>query len=134
VETSEFEKIVDELRFQWRMMWRERVDDKIRAEGIAIRDYPMLFVERGLVIVATRDYESLDFSEILQQRMPAEVSNRVFPLNPSVGGWRKFVRDFISKEKRFTKRGRAIPQEVKPRKRQQLKKGGRGWIHSTQRV
>jgi hypothetical protein len=133
VETSEYKKIVDELRTQWRIMWRERVDDKIRAEGIAIRNYPMLFVERGLVIVATRDYESLDFLEILQHHIPVEVENKVFPPNPSVGGWRKFVRDVISKEKRFTKRGRMIPTEVKSKKRQQLKKGGRGWIHSTQR-
>jgi hypothetical protein len=109
-------------------MWRERIDDKIRAEGIANRDYSKLFVERGLVIVATKDYKPLDFKEILQRHIPSEISERVIPPNPSEGGWRKFIRDYLSKPK-CTKRGRPIPQQTKPRQKQQLKKGGGGWLH-----
>lgn len=120
-------ELVDELKAQWKMLWRERIDDKVRAEGIANRDYSMLFVERGLVIVATKDYKPLNFVEILQQHIPVEVSDRVVPPHPSVGGWRRFVRDHISKRRGFTKRGRPIPGEVKLRKRQQVKKGG--WLH-----
>lgn len=129
METSEWKEFVDEVKAQWKMLWRERIDDKVRAEGIADRDYSMLFVERGLVIVATKDYKPMDFVEILHQHIPVEVSDRVIPPNPSVGGWRKFVKDYISKKKGFTKRGRPIPREVKLRKKQQLKKGGRGWLH-----
>jgi len=129
VETSEWKEFVDELKARWKMLWRERIDDKIRAEGIANRDYSKLFVERGLVIVATKDYKPLDFVEILQQHIPFEVSDRVVPPNPSVGGWRKFIRAYISKQRRFTKRGRPIPREARHKERQQLKKRGRGWLH-----
>ena len=129
METAEWKEFVDELKAQWKMLWCERIDDKVRAEGIANRDYSKLFVERGLVIVATKGYKPLDFVEILQQHLPFEVSDRVIPPHPFVGGWRKFVRDFVSKEKAFTKRGRPIPQEAKHKERRQFRKGGRGWLH-----
>lgn len=129
METSEWKEFVDELKIRWKMLWRERIDDKIRAEGIANRDYSELFVERGLVIVATKDYKPLDFVEILQKHIPVEVSDRVVPPNPSVGGWRRFIRVYISKRRRFTRRGRPIPREVRLREKQQLKKRGRGWLH-----
>ena len=127
--TSDWKEFVDEVKGQWKMLWRERIDDKVRAEGIANQDYSMLFVEQGLVVVATRDYKPLDFFEILQRHMSPEMIGAVVPPHPSVGGWRKFVRDFISKRKRFTRRGRPIPQEAKRGGKQQLKKGGRGWLH-----
>jgi hypothetical protein len=131
VETPEWKQLIDELKVEWKTMWHERIDDKIRAEGIANRDYSKLFVERGLVIVATKDYKPLDFIEILQRYIPLEISNKVIPPNPSVGGWRKFIKDYINKQRQLTKRGRPIPQEAKHRKKQQLKKGGRGWLHFT---
>lgn len=132
MEILEWKDFVAELRNEWKALWREHIDDRVRAEGIANRDYSKLFVDCGLVIVATRDYKPLDFVEILQQHIPLEASDRVIPPNPSVGGWKKFIRDFISKQKRFTKRGRPIPSEVKHKGKQQLKKGGRGWLHSRQ--
>jgi hypothetical protein len=129
VETSEWKELVAKLRNEWKALWRERINDKVRAEGIANRDYSKLFVDRGLVIVATKDYKPLDFVEILQQHTSLNVNERAIPPNPFVGGWRKFIRDFISKQKRFTKRGRPIPSEAKCKRKQQLKKGGRGWLH-----
>jgi hypothetical protein len=36
-------------------LWKERFDDKVRAEGVANRDYSSLFVEKGTVIFATRN-------------------------------------------------------------------------------
>jgi hypothetical protein len=129
VETSEWKEFVDEVKAQWKMLWRERIDDKIRAEGIANREYSELFVEQGLVVIATRDYKPPDFFEILHRHMSPEMISAVVPPHPSVGGWRKFIKGFISKPKQFTRRGRPIPQEVKRRGKQQLKKGGRGWLH-----
>lgn len=129
METSEWKKLVDELKTQWKMLWRERIDDRIKAEGIANRDYSILFVERGLVVIASRDYKPPDFFEILQRHMSPEVTSAVVPPHPSVGGWRKFIRNFINKPQQFTKRGRPIPSKPKCIKRQQLKKGGRGWLH-----
>lgn len=127
--TSEWKEFVAELKTQWKMLWRERIDDKIIAEGIANRNYSMLFVEQGLVVIATRDYKAPDFFEILQRHMTPEMINTVIPPNPSVGGWRKFIKSFISKPKQFTKRGRPIPSKLKCKEKQQLKKGGRGWLH-----
>lgn len=129
METLGWKEFADELKKQWRTLWRSRIDDRVRAEGIADKDYSLLFVERGLVVVATRSYKPLDFVEILQRHMPPEVYDHVVPPSPSVGGWGKFVRHFMSKQKRFTRRGRPIPSEPKRKKKQQCKKGGRGWLH-----
>ena len=129
METTEFKDFIEELKKQWKKLWRERFDDKIRAEGIANQDYHILFIERGLVIIATRDYKPLDFIEILQRHKPPDVGDEVIPPSSSVGGWGKFARDFISKQKRFIRRGRPVPSEPKHKGKQQHKKGGRGWLH-----
>jgi len=50
-----------------------------------------------------------------------------FPPNPSVGGWGKFIRNVLSRQKRLSKKPRPVPFE--PKEKQQLKKGGRGWLH-----
>ena len=127
--TSEKEsgQIIKKLKQQWKTLWRERIDDKLRAEGIADKDYSLLFVERGTVIVATRKYKPLDFDEILQQHLPSS-EGYVAPPNPAIGGWGKFIRNVLSKQSRFTRRMR--PEPLKPAKEfQQQKKGGRGWLH-----
>ena len=118
---------VEELRTQWKMMWRERIDDKVRAEGISDKDYSQLFVERGTVIMATRKFKPLDFYEILQQYRES-LGGEVVPPNPSIGGWGKFVRNNLNKQQHSTRRRRTAPKPVK-KERQQLKKCGRGWLH-----
>jgi len=128
VETLEWKELVDELKRQWGTMWRERIDDKVRAEGIANKDYDKLSVERGLVIVATRNFKPLSFSEVLERHKAPQIGD-VVPPNPSVGGWGKFVRNVLSKEKRFTKKVRPAPPEPERDEKQQRKKGGRGWLH-----
>ena len=122
---SETQKFIIELKREWRTLWEDRFDDRVRAEGIANQDYPRLHVERGLVITATRDFKSPDFVEILQ-------SHNVIP-NPSVGGWGKFIRDSISKKKLSVKRGRSVPFEPERVGEQQRRKGGRGWLHLSAR-
>ena len=128
MERMEWKAFVDELRVQWKMLWRDRIDDKVRAEGIAREDFSSLFVDRGTVIVATRDFKPLDFVEVLERHKPSEVPNAV-PPRPGVGGWGRFVRDFIGKQRRFTKRGRPVPSKPGRKGDQQRKKGGRGWLH-----
>ncbi len=126
---KDWKGFLDELKKEWKILWRDAIEDKVRAEGIANRDYSLLFVDRGLVINATRDFRPLDFLEILQRHKPANSGRDVIPPSPSVGGWGRFIRNVLSGQKRLTKRGRPVPSEPKWKQKQQLKKGGKGWLH-----
>jgi len=119
---------VEDVKVEWRLLWRDRIDDRVRAEGVANREYSLLFVERGTVIVATRDFKPLNFKEILVLHGVQNVERFVPPL-PSVGGWGKFARTVLNKQKRARKW--KVTESVPRRKRKslQLKKGGRGWLH-----
>jgi hypothetical protein len=126
VETPGLKEFVDELKGQWKLLWRNRIDDKVRAEGIANQDYSNLFVEQGTVIVATRDYKPPDFVEILQRHVSSD-AEKLVPPDPAVGGWGKFIRSAISKRKSVARK--RAPPEPDRKRDQQLKKGGRGWLH-----
>ena len=126
METSGLKEFVDELRNQWRVLWRDRIDDRVRAEGIANEDYSKLFVERGTIIVATRDYKPPDFVEILQRHVSSDAEKLVSP-DPAVGGWGKFMRSVLKKQRGPIRRRRPLKHDRK--KGQQPKKGGRGWLH-----
>jgi hypothetical protein len=131
VKNIEEKQTLDEFKTQWKMLWRNRIDDKVRAEGIADKEYSMLFVDQGTVIMATRKFKPLDFYEILQQHKSTIDSRDMIPLNPSTGGWGKFIKTVLAPQQR-TKKGRPLP--TKPDKHasgQQLKKSGRGWLHTT---
>jgi len=119
---------VEGLRWQWKTLWRERIDDRVKAEGIASRGFPDLFVERGTIIIATRDYKPLSFQEILEAHLQPNMAEVVNP-SPSRGGLRKFIREAKMKQGGNGKRRRPSPPKLKPSKDQQLKKGGRGWLH-----
>lgn len=120
-------EMVEELKIVWKKLWRERVDDKVRAEGIAQADYSSLFVEKGTVIHATRDYKALNFKEILEQHQIAN-AEKFIPLNPQVGGWTKFIKTNITSQ-RPQKNRRALLYCADKKEKQQPKKGGRGWLH-----
>jgi ABC-type sulfate transport system substrate-binding protein len=120
--------LVDELKIEWKKLWQERVDDKVRAEGIAIHDYSMLYVERGTIIHATRDYRALNFKDILQQHQ-IENAERYIPPSQAVGGWNKFVKTQITKQQPHKKKRAEAQLAEKTEKRQHSKKGGRGWLH-----
>jgi hypothetical protein len=126
VKTSEAKELVDELREEWQLLWQDRIDDRVRAEGIANHDYSKLFVERGTVIAATRDYKPLDFVEILRQHISFD-ADRLVPPNPAVGGWGKFMRGVLRKQKEL--RRRSTPPKTDHKKNRQHRKGGRGWLH-----
>ena len=124
----EWREFVDRLRTSWRVLWRDRIDDKLRAEGIARENYDLLFVDGGTVIVASRDYKPPRFGEVLEQHAKEKQPSWVAASNPAVGGVGRFIRDVISKQERYTKHGRRVPSEP-VKTRQQLKKAGKGWLH-----
>jgi len=129
---SGLEVLVDECKEEWKMLWRERIDDKVKAEGMANRDFSMLFVERGTVIIATRAFRPLDLREILRCHGVGD-AERFVPPDPSVGGWGKFSRTVLNKQSR----ARAWKDSEAARRRGseklQRKKGGRGWLHYSMR-
>ena len=118
---------VEELRVEWKRLWQERVDDKVRAEGIASGEYAKLYVDKGTIIHATRKFKALSFKEILVQHQ-VENAERFVPPSPQVGGWAKFVKTNVTVQR--VHRGKRALLYVEPvREKQQLKKGGRGWLH-----
>ncbi|MEM2969250.1 MAG: hypothetical protein QXJ76_08135 [Candidatus Bathyarchaeia archaeon] len=120
-------ELVEILKIEWKRLWSERLDDKVRAEGIATTDYCNLFVERGLIIHATKDYKALSFREILEQHQIAN-ADRYVPPPPQIGGWTKFIKTNITcQQTRRKKHAQLYCEEQK--QKQQLKKGGRGWLH-----
>ncbi|NWF86825.1 hypothetical protein HXY32_03340 [Candidatus Bathyarchaeota archaeon] len=121
-------ELVEELKMQWKNLWRERIDDKVRAEGIANKDYSKLFIDRGTVIFATRNFKLLNFREILELNGVNDANRFVLP-SPQVGGWGKFIRTIISGQKPLKRTRRAWQHQDTEKKQQQLKKGGRGWLH-----
>jgi len=115
------------LKEEWRVLWRERFDDRVRAEGVAVRDYPLVFMDRGFVIFASRDAKAPCFSEVVEFWASQGL---IYAPDPNVGGWGKFVRTFLarrSERRRIAESANSSNGNCK--KRQQLKKGGRGWLH-----
>jgi hypothetical protein len=120
-------QLVEDLKVQWKKLWRERVDDKVRAEGIAVNDYGELFIDKGTIIHATRDFKTLSFREILQEYQILN-PDRYIPPDPQVGGWTKFVKANITNQE--NRRYRPSKEQLEEKKeKQQLKKNGRGWLH-----
>ena len=112
------------LKIEWADLWKYKQDDEVKAEGFSIKDYSLLFVDRGEIIHATRDYRPLSFREILERHVGSEDASRV-DLDPRVGGWRKFARqNFPAKKERKVKpRGPGIKRDLS----QQQRRGGAGW-------
>jgi len=122
-------KLVEELKAQWKLLWRERFNDKVRAEDVAVKDYASLLVEKGIIIHANRDFKALNFKEILEQHM-IENPDRFIPPDVKVGGWHKFAKTKISNNK-FQKNNPTFKPPSGKQTAQQPKKGGRGWLHTT---
>ncbi len=123
-------ELVEELRQEWKAMWWRRIDDKVRAESIADKTYKRLFVDRGTILMATRKYKPPEFDEILARYLSPTEMERANP-NPIRGGVRKFIREYITAQN--SPRSKRIKEmskkQKKVKKAQQLKKGGRGWLH-----
>ncbi len=120
-------ELVDNLKVEWKLMWDERFDDKTKAEGVSTTDYNALWIERGTIIHATKDYKALNFKEILEKHLVEDPEKYLPPPN-SVGGWNKFIKTKISSEKK-----RPLSEKTSSKKaKRQPKKGGRGWLHTTE--
>jgi hypothetical protein len=114
------------LREEWKLLWRERFDDKVRAEGVSIRDYPLLFVDRGVVVFAVKGAKSPSYSDIIDFWVSQGL---VYSPDPLLGGWGKFIRTELE---RHTHTRASTFNRNRPRgkvEKQQSKKGGRGWLH-----
>ncbi|MBS7633149.1 hypothetical protein KEJ15_05980 [Candidatus Bathyarchaeota archaeon] len=122
------QEFIEEIKKQWKQLWRERIDDKIRGEGVAHTDYSSLFIEKGTVIFATRNFKVLNLKEIIEMHGITEV-NKVLPPNPEVGGWRKFTKTMILSQTRHRRARQASEYLACKVEKRQLKKGGRGWLH-----
>jgi hypothetical protein len=118
---------VEELKVEWKKLWSERLDDRVRAEGIAVNDYSSLFIDKGTVIHATRDFKALNFRDILEQHEVQNAERYISP-SPQVGGWGKFVKDNIDTHQSTKKKSTESLGKTKSEK-PQLKKSGRGWLH-----
>jgi hypothetical protein len=121
-------ELVEELKGQWKLLWSERVNDDVRAEGISVANYESLRVERGTINQATRDFNPLNFKEILESHM-VENPERYIQPDRREGGWGKFVKTEITKNQ-GQKSKRAQEYAPKKPKGKQPKKSGRGWLHA----
>jgi hypothetical protein len=124
-------RLISELRAQWKLLWDERFDDKIRAEGVSINDYKLLHVDQGTIIQATKNFKAPDFKDILKNNMVANPERYIQP-NVNIGGWNKFIKTEMKNCKPGSKNSSNLPEKI-PKKiqNQQTKKGGRGWLHTT---
>ena len=123
-------ELVESLKTQWKLLWSERFNDKIRAEDVSVNDYVALSVERGTVIHANRDFKTLTFKEILERHL-VENPERFIQPNAQTGGWNKFVKTTISTRNTRKKENSVLPCSDKKQGIHQTKKGGRGWLHVT---
>jgi len=114
-----------ELKTEWAKLWMTKYDDNVRAEGVSPKEYDRLFVDRGEVIHATRDYKPLSFRDILEGHLGSDLVRRVDP-DPVVGGWRKFVREHLLKPRLLKRRERP---RIKVDLTQHQRKGGAGWLN-----
>ena len=128
---EERKDLVENLREEWKNMWRSRFDDKVRAEGIADRTYDRLFVDRGTILFATRKYKPVEFREVLEKYMSTYDVDTVVP-DPNRGGIGKFIREHITRKSEFRSRG-AILEESEERKKDSVRQNVKGWLHLSMR-
>jgi hypothetical protein len=123
---DEKDKFRSRIKEQWGLLWTERFDDRVRAEGVSVNEYPLLFMSRGHVIFASRDAKAPSFTQIVEAWASRGM---VYSPDPDVGGWGKFFRTEIKKVARSRARAYVKGRFECEKERQHLKKGGRGWLH-----
>jgi hypothetical protein len=125
--------LILELKAQWKLLWSERYDDRVRAEGVSVNDYAILDIEKGTIIHATKDFKILTLKQILEKHLVENPERHIAP-DVHVGGWSKFIKTEITGKPKRGSRAAAYVADKAPVKKganQQPKKGGRGWLHST---
>jgi hypothetical protein len=124
-------KLIEELKTQWKLLWSERFDDRVRAEGVSVNDYAILDIDKGTIIHATKDFKVLSLKQILEKHLIEDPERYIQP-DANVGGWNKFIKTEITGK--IVKRNRPtfeIADKCASKSRQQPKKKGRGWLHAT---
>jgi hypothetical protein len=124
-ERAERDEFRRRLKEEWRLLWSERFDDRVRAEGVAPRDYPLVFTDRGHVIFATREAKAPSLSDIINYW---RTQGRVYWPEPNVGGWGRFIRTELKKAA-YHRTREVGENETNSSGKQQSKKGGKGWLH-----
>jgi hypothetical protein len=125
-------QLILELKAQWKLLWSERFDDRVRAEGVSVNDYAILDVEKGTIIHATKDFKILNLKQILEKHKIENPERYVQP-DVNVGGWNKFIKTEINGK---VAKGSRAEAYVAEKKKTQSKKGDgqqskkRGWLHS----
>lgn len=119
---------VEQLRLEWKRLWREYFGDRVRAEGVASNDYSTLSIEKGTVIFAARNFKLLTLNGILEEHGISDAYRFVGP-SPMVGGWGKFIKNSFAQGKLKHEGRRRIKYFEEQKKPQRLRKGGRGWLH-----
>lgn len=124
-------KLIEELKTQWKLLWSERYDDRVRAEGVSVNDYAILDIDKGTIIHATKDFKVLSLKQILEKHLVEDPERYIQP-DVNTGGWNKFIKTEITGK--VVKRDRpafGIQDKCSSRGKQQPKKSGRGWLHAT---
>jgi hypothetical protein len=120
--------LIEELKTQWKLLWSERFDDRVRAEGVSVNDYAILEIEKGTIIHATKDFKILTLRQILEKYL-VDNSERYVQPDVYVGGWSKFMKTEINaKPKKGSRAAAYMADKCAPKKSQQSKK--RGWLHA----
>ncbi|MFX0203989.1 MAG: hypothetical protein ACFFCW_48445 [Candidatus Hodarchaeota archaeon] len=92
---------VREVKKEWKLLWNEKFDDSIRSEGVALKDYPLLFVEKGLVVYTSKGCCIDRFEKIVAKHENELDVKFISPPDPKEGGYGKFIREVIKKQPRY---------------------------------
>jgi hypothetical protein len=114
------------IKLEWKDLWANKIEDKEKAEGISVKDYTLLDVDRGQVLHAPRDCPPLSLHELIEKQMGKEIAERV-DVDPNVGGWRKFAKKNFPANKK-TENNRRRPILIHDLTQHQ-RKGGAGWLN-----
>ena len=120
--------LLQELKEAWASLWSLKYDDPITAEGVSITDFPNLFVDRGEIMYATKNYKPISFRDVLEKHFNSETMNKI-SIDPRIGGWKKFSRTHFPAKQ--TKRERP---KIKADLTQHQRKGGDGWLNKNRIV
>jgi hypothetical protein len=124
-------QLIKELKAQWKLLWSERFDDRVRAEGVSINDYAILNIEKGTIIHATKDFKILTLKQILERYINENPERYVAP-DVNVGGWNKFIKTEINgKSKRGSRAAAYIADKRTAKKSPNQQSKKRGWLHTT---
>ena len=107
MDNGEWREFLEMLRKRWKSLWEDRIDDRVRAEGISNEDYDMLFVDQGTVIVATRNYEPPDFRDILDRHLKDKKPGKIKKIKQSIEGMIKTR----AVEKRYSRSKKLSPRK-----------------------